>query len=109
MFETFPWPDSASAEQRERVADACRRLLVRRSEICLAEEIGLTTLYNAVDDGAYTDLTDLHRELDEQVADFYGWPKTIAQDDRELVHRLTDLNRAIATGDPYSPFAYLDE
>ena len=109
VFETFPWPDSASAEQRERVADACRRLLVRRSEICLAEEIGLTTLYNAVDDGAYTDLAALHRELDEAVADSYGWPRAVAQDDRELVRRLTDLNRAIATGErPYSPFAYLE-
>jgi len=110
VFMTFPWPDTASPEQRERAADACRRLLARRSEICLSEQIGLTTLYNAVDEGAYTDLTALHSDLDEAVADCYGWPRAVAQDDRELVRRLTELNRAIATGErPYSPFAHLDE
>ena len=109
VFMTFPWPDTATAEQRERVADVCRRLLARRSEICLAENIGLTTLYSAVDEGAYTDLSALHRELDEAVADCYGWPKAVAQDDRELVRRLTELNRAIATGErPYTPFAPLE-
>lgn len=57
VFMTFPWAGSfASAEQRERVGEASRRLLARRSEICLTEQIGLTTLYNQVDDGAWTDL-----------------------------------------------------
>ena len=110
VFMTFPWPDTATADQRERVAEACRRLLARRGEICLAEQIGLTKLYNAVDEGAYTDLAALHRELDEAVVDCYGWPRTVARDDRELVRWLTDLNRAIAIGErPYAPFAHLDE
>lgn len=85
-------------------------MLARRSEICLTEQIGLTTLYNRVDDGAYTDLSLRHRELDEAVADCYGWPKSVAQDDRELVRRLTELNREIAEGGrPYSPFGYLED
>ena len=54
VFETFPWPDRATPEQRERVADACRQLLARRSELCLGAGIGLTKLYNAMDEGAYT-------------------------------------------------------
>jgi hypothetical protein len=87
----------------------CRRLLARRSEICLAENIGLTKLYNAMDDGAYTDLKQLHRELDEAVAACYGWPKSIAQDDAEIVKRLTELNREIVEGRRgYHPFACLD-
>ncbi len=110
VFETFPWPGaSASAEQRERVADACRRLLARRSEICQAEQVGLTTLYNQVDDGAWTDLKALHRELDVAVADCYGWPRSVAQDDAEIVRRLTALNREIVEGSTaYEPFAYLE-
>ena len=104
-FMTFPWPDPLSDEQRERVAEASRRLLERRSEICLSEEIGLTKLYNAVDEGAWRDLAVLHRELDEAVAACYGWPASVAHDDAELVRRLTELNREIAEGRrPYDPF-----
>ncbi len=109
VFMTFPWPDPVTDVQRERVADVCRRLLARRSEICLAEQIGLTKLYNLVDDGAYTDLKALHRELDVAVAGCYGWPASVAQDDAELVSRLTALNREIAEGRrPYAPFAHIE-
>jgi len=85
VFMTFPWPDQATPEQRAHVADACRRLLARRSELCLDAGSGLTKLYNAMDEGACTDLSALHRRLDEAVAVRYGWPKAVAQDDRDLV------------------------
>lgn len=108
-FMTFPWPDRTSDVQRETVAEACRRLLARRSEVCLEHDVGLTKLYNAMDEGAYADLKALHRGVDEAVADCYGWPKTVAQDDKELVARLTELNRQIVEGErDYDPFAYLE-
>lgn len=82
-----------------------RRLLARRTEICTTENIGLTKLYNAVDEGAWADLKALHRELDVAVADCYGWPASVAQDDREIVRRLTELNREITEGRrEYAPF-----
>ncbi|MDQ1614427.1 MAG: hypothetical protein QOJ60_366 [Actinomycetota bacterium] len=38
----------------------------------------------------------------------YGWPASVAQDDAELVQRLTELNRQIATGErSYDPFSHL--
>ncbi len=87
-----------------------RRLLARRSELCLEHNVGLTKLYNAMDEGAYADLKALHREVDEAVADCYGWPKSVAQSDKELVARLTELNRQIVEGErDYDPFAFLDE
>jgi hypothetical protein len=102
---TYPWPDPVTDVQRDRVAEVSRRLLARRSEICLAENIGLTKLYNAVDEGAWGDLKALHRELDVAGADCYGWPASVAQDDRELVRRLTELNREISEGRrAYAPF-----
>ena len=62
-----------------------------------------------MDDGAYVDLKGLHRALDEAVADCYGWPANVAQDDAELVRRLTALNRRIVEGEvAYAPFAYLE-
>ena len=107
VFMTFPWAGAfAAAGQREAVAEACRRLLARRSEICQPEQIGLTKLYNAMDDGAWADLKKLHQALDESVAACYGWPRSAAQDDAEIVRRLTALNKEITEGGrAYDPFA----
>jgi hypothetical protein len=105
VFLTFPWPDPVTEEQRERVAEASRAVIARRQEICVEENTGLTRLYNLIDEGAYADLKKLHRELDEAVAECYGWPKSVAQDGDEIVRRLLKLNREIAEGErPYDPF-----
>jgi hypothetical protein len=99
--ETFPWP---SAERRN-VGGVASALFERRADICSSNGIGLTELYNAVDDGAWQDLKKLHRELDEAVAVAYGWPKSVAHDPEESNRRLLELNRAIAAGEiEYDPF-----
>jgi hypothetical protein len=101
-FDTFPWPSG----NRDEIAEVARRVYARRSEICLERQIGLTKLYNQLDDGAWRDLRDLHRELDEAVAVSYGWPRSIAQDSEETNRRLLELNRAIAAGEvEYHPFS----
>ena len=103
-FETFPWPSGDVSE----VGDAASRVIARRGEICIQQDIGLTQLYNQVDDGAWTDLRDLHRELDEAVALAYGWPRSVAHDPDETNRRLLELNRAIAAGEvAYDPFVRL--
>lgn len=102
---TFPWPHPVSAAQQEQVGAASVELLARRSEICLDRSVGLTKLYNDIDDVADQDMRTLHRRLDEAVAGCYGWPKAVAQDDAELVRRLVELNSLIGGGDrPYVPF-----
>lgn len=100
-FETFPWPpDDLGA-----VASTARQLYGRRSEICTERQIGLTKLYNEVDEGAYRDLRELHVALDEAVAAAYGWPASVAHDPQESNRRLLELNRAIAAGEiEYRPF-----
>ena len=101
-FVTFPWPQPVD---RGPIAEAARAMVARRSEICLERQIGLTTLYNEVDDGAYRDLRDLHVALDEAVAAAYGWPASAAHDPAESNRRLLELNRAIAAGEvAYHPF-----
>lgn len=100
-FLTFPWPNGDEGE----IADVSRRLYARRSEICLERQIGLTKLYNQLDDGAWRDLADLHAELDEAVAAAYGWPRSVAHDADEINRRLLELNRAITAGEvDYRPF-----
>ncbi len=80
-------------------------MIARREEICLAAQIGLTELYNRIDDGAYADLGLLHRQLDAAVAEAYGWPAGIAHDDDAIVQLLLDRNREIAASSrQYDPF-----
>ena len=101
-FGTFPWPQP-TPEQRDEIAELSRALVARRQEICL--QIGLTKLYNEVDEGAYRDLRDLHGRLDEAVAAGYGWPKSAAHDAEDSNRRLLELNQAIAAGKiAYEPF-----
>lgn len=105
-FETYPWPQPGAAG-REAIAAAARELIDRRSSICLEEQIGLTQLYNAVDDGAWTEIARLHRRLDAAVASAYGWTAAVLDDPLEVRRRLADLHGAISAGEvAYAPFAY---
>ena len=103
-FETYPWP-AASQSQRREVGAIAAELVARRGEICAQQEIGLTTLYNRVDEGAYSQIADLHRALDRAVCDAYGWTAAVASDPLELRARLVILNEEIASGRrAYDPF-----
>lgn len=105
VFATFPLPDPVTDDQRQAVAAAAAALYERRSELCFEHNMGLTALYNLMDDGGFTDLAALHKKLDVAVAAAYGWPASVAQNPTELVARLTALNREIVEGGrPYSPF-----
>lgn len=105
VFDTFPWPDPVTNTDRETIAEASRALYARRSALCIEHDMGLTKLYNLMDDGAFEDLAALHKRLDEAVVAAYGWPKSIAQDPDALVARLTERNREIAEGErSYAPF-----
>jgi hypothetical protein len=104
-FETFPWPDPVTDARREEIAELARKIVARRQEICLERQIGLTRLYNEVDDGAYADLAALQHKLDEAVCAAYGWPRSIAADPDQTNARLLALNQEIAAGKrPYDPF-----
>ncbi len=102
-FETFPWPQPADS-LREEIGELAKRLIERRQAICVENEIGLTDLYNQVDDGAWEELADLHRQLDEAVARAYGWQPAVAHDPLEIKARLAELHAAVIAGTPYDPF-----
>ncbi len=103
-FETFPWPQT-SVDQRERVASLSRTLLGLRGTLCSEHEIGLTKLYNGVDEGAFSALRRAHEELDLAVVAAYGWSSTHLDDVRLRNRALYDLNASILAGDvPYEPF-----
>lgn len=80
IFETFSRP--YLTEESERALEAIGRTLdEERREIMLRRQLGLTALYNKVNDPALADSADpdvarlriIHRELDEAVMAAYGW------------------------------------
>jgi len=76
VFETYPRP-----EPTDRLAEAGRSLDVERREVMLRRRLGLTKLYNLVNDPDLADADDpdvarmrlIHVELDEAVMAAYGW------------------------------------
>lgn len=94
-FETFPWPELGPSDT-SAVGAAAMDLLRERGQLCEARGVGLTELYNEVDEGAHQQLQQLGVALDRAVADAYGWPDGMAQDEAELCERLLQLNRSRA-------------
>jgi len=103
-FDTFPWPH-ATLQQRDRIAEHAVHLVELRSTLCHEHGVGLTRLYNAVDEGAFSALRDAHLALDLAVISAYGWSSSLLDDLRARNRLLFDLNAAILAGEvPYSPF-----
>ncbi|WP_225594348.1 Eco57I restriction-modification methylase domain-containing protein [Mycolicibacterium fortuitum] len=76
VFEKFPRP-----VESESLASIGRTLNAERREVTLRRDIGLTRLYNLVNDPHTTSASDpdiarmraIHAELDQAVMDAYGW------------------------------------
>ena len=104
VFMSFPWPDRTE-ESVAAIGAASTALIDHRDRLCIERGIGLTKLYNEVDEGAHRALRGLHRDLDRAVADAYGWPRRAAEDADEIVRRLLERNLAISRGEiSYAPF-----
>ncbi len=102
-FETFPWPQPNQGT-RDEIGEIAKRLIEQRQAICVEGQIGLTDLYNQVDEGAWSEVSDLHRQLDEAVARAYGWKSAIAHDPLEIKAHLAELHASIFAGSSYGPF-----
>lgn len=107
-FDKFPFPDGAD-DQKARIRDLAESLdALRKARRAEHAELTLTGLYNVLEalrEGrALTDqeraikekgtvqvLRELHDELDAAVAEAYGWPADL--EDEEILGRLVDLNR----------------
>ncbi|MGW2216773.1 Eco57I restriction-modification methylase domain-containing protein [Nonomuraea sp. NPDC001684] len=76
VFLTFPRP-----KPNERLTEISRILDIERREIMLRRQLGLTKLYNLVNDPEVLDasepdvarMREIHVELDQAVMDAYGW------------------------------------
>lgn len=107
VFDPFPFPDATPA-QRAIIGDLAEELDATRKAV-LAEhgDLTLTGLYNLreklVKGEGFSDaeqdqrrrgrldiIHELHRRIDDAVADAYGWPRDLS--DEQIVARLVALN-----------------
>lgn len=107
-FDPFPFPDPSEAQK------SCLRSLGeqldahRKAQQKAHPKLTLTAMYNVLeklrageriegkdrdiyDQGLIGILRDLHDQIDAAVAEAYGWPADLTDD--EILHRLVDLNR----------------
>lgn len=99
-FETFPFPQPSTAH-RDAIEQAAREIVAVRTHLLVEDEREtLTGLYNAVEQWQVepdtvhpiAPLALAHRQLDQAVADAYGWTWPLGTEDT-LAHLLS-LNQA---------------
>lgn len=107
-FYPFPFP-AATETQKASLRDLGEQLDAHRKARQAAHpKLTLTAMYNVLeklrageriegkdrevyDQGLVGILRDLHDQIDAAVADAYGWPADLSDD--EILHRLVDLNK----------------
>jgi hypothetical protein len=107
-FDTFPFP-IASQNQRMRIRTLAERLNSFRNERLAAHNhLTMTKLYNSLETlrsgqpldevdkavyevGRIPVLKQIHDELDQAVADAYGWPNDLS--DEQILEKLVALNK----------------
>jgi len=107
-FEPFPFP-ACSAAQQERIRDLAEQLDAhRKRQQEQYPDLTLTGMYNVLEKlragetltakekaihekGLVSVLRQLHEELDDAVADAYGWPADLS--DEAILEQLVALNK----------------
>lgn len=120
-FDPFPFPD-CTEKQKERIRKLAEELDAHRKQAQEKHGLGLTDIYNVLEkvragetltteDKAVHEkamvatLLQLHDELDRAVADAYGWPWPLS--DEEILERVVVLNAARATDEANGTIRWL--
>ncbi|ERJ20684.1 RNA-binding region RNP-1 protein [Salinisphaera shabanensis E1L3A] len=106
-FETFPFP-APTDSQKQRIGELAEQLDAhRKKQLAAHPKLTLTGMYNVLEklragetltakdktiheQGLVSVLAELHDELDAAVADAYGWPADLT--DEQILERLLALN-----------------
>lgn len=72
VFDTFPWPETPSANQIRAVADNAVKVRDMRHELMTKHRLSLRELYRAMEKPGEHPLALAHRALDEAVRKAYG-------------------------------------
>lgn len=112
-FDPFPFPDTSDESLKAQIRDAAEKLdALRKDVLARHDDLTLTKLYNVLEalraaEKAGTVLSDKERDIaergcvslirqyhdtiDDLVADAYGWPRDLT--DEEILERLVALNK----------------
>lgn len=112
-FDPFPFPDTSDESLKSQIRDAAEKLdALRKDVLARHDDLTLTKLYNVLEalrvaEKAGTVLSDKDRDIAERgcvtlirqyhdtidglVADAYGWPRDLS--DEEILERLVALNK----------------
>lgn len=107
-FYPFAFPDPTDAQKRRLRSLGEQLDAHRKAQLAAHPKMTLTGIYNVLeklrsgeriegrdretyDQGLVGILSDLHNQIDAEVAAAYGWPANLSDDD--ILHRLVDLNR----------------
>ena len=121
-FDPFPFPDQTEAQKAHLRSLGEQLDAHRKAQQAAHPKLTLTGMYNVLeklragdriegkdreiyDQGLVGILRDLHDQIDTAVADAYGWPATLTDD--EILHRLVDLNRERAAEEARGHIRYL--
>jgi hypothetical protein len=91
VFETFPWPQSATLPQIDAVAQAGREIRRIRTEALKNLKGGLRALYRTLELPGANPLKDAHAALDAAVLEAYGFSAK-----KDLLAQLLALNQDVA-------------
>jgi SAM-dependent methyltransferase len=91
VFDTFPWPQSATTAQIDAVSSAGREIRRVRTVALGGVQGGLRALYRTLELPGKNPLKDAHAALDAAVLLAYGFSAK-----RDLLSQLLDLNRNVA-------------
>jgi MmeI, DNA-methyltransferase domain/MmeI, N-terminal domain/MmeI, helicase spacer domain/MmeI, target recognition domain len=91
VFDTFPWPQTATVKQIDTVAAAARELRRVRAEALPKLKGGLRALYRNLELPGANPLKDAHAALDAAVLTAYGF-----NPEKDLLAQLLALNQKVA-------------
>ena len=91
VFDTFPWPQTATVKQIDAVAAAARALRRVRAEALPKLKGGLRALYRTLELPGANPLKDAHAALDTAVLTAYGFNAK-----KDLLAQLLTLNQEVA-------------
>jgi hypothetical protein len=91
VYETFPWPQTATLKQIDAVAAAARELRRVRADALPKLKGGLRALYRTLELPGANPLKDAHAALDAAVLTAYGFSAK-----KDLLTQLLTLNQQVA-------------
>lgn len=91
IWDTFPWPQSPTQKQVEKVSEAAMKLHQQRTQVLREHNMSLRDLYRLLEQPGKNPIKELHAALDKAVLRAYGFDET-----KDLLTQLLELNLSVA-------------